>query len=144
MSSPSLERNSACSNLVSQPTSQLTLRGSSRGAARLAPAARSRRIRLMRQRAATLALPSPEVQICGPWAMLQPPKQASPILMCNQLHRSVTAALTGWLSWLEHCPTHQKFAGLIPDQGTYLVCGFHPRLGSIWRQLIDVEANSRR
>ena len=29
-----------------------------------------------------------------------------------------------WLSWLEHHPIHQKFAGSIPSQGVYLGCGF--------------------
>ena len=27
-----------------------------------------------------------------------------------------------WLSWLEHCPIHQKVGGSIPSQGTYLGC----------------------
>ena len=31
-----------------------------------------------------------------------------------------------WLSWLEHCPVNQKFAGLMPGQGTCLGCGFGP------------------
>ena len=35
-------------------------------------------------------------------------------------------ALAGWLSWLEHHPTHQKVVGLIPSQGTYLGCRFDP------------------
>ena len=35
---------------------------------------------------------------------------------------------TGWLSWLEHRPVHQKIAGLIPSQGIYLGCGFDPCL----------------
>ena len=25
-----------------------------------------------------------------------------------------------WLGWLDHCPIHQKVAGLIASQGTYL------------------------
>ncbi|KAF6074873.1 hypothetical protein HJG60_009296 [Phyllostomus discolor] len=29
-----------------------------------------------------------------------------------------------WLSWLEHCPIHQKTGGLIPGQGTRLGCAF--------------------
>ena len=29
-------------------------------------------------------------------------------------------------------PVHQKFAGSIPSQGTYLGRGFHPQLGHIW------------
>ena len=33
-------------------------------------------------------------------------------------------ALARLLSWLERCPVHQKVAGLIPSQGTYLGCGF--------------------
>ena len=27
--------------------------------------------------------------------------------------------LIGLLSWMEHCPVHQKAAGLIPSRGTY-------------------------
>ena len=29
-----------------------------------------------------------------------------------------------WLTWLEHCPVHQKVTGLIPGQGTYVGCRF--------------------
>ena len=29
-----------------------------------------------------------------------------------------------WLSRLEHCPMHQKFAGLIPSQGAYIQVQF--------------------
>lgn len=32
-----------------------------------------------------------------------------------------------WLSWLEHCPMHQKVTGSIPSQGKYLVCKINPR-----------------
>ena len=28
-----------------------------------------------------------------------------------------------WLSWLEYCPVHQKFAGSVPGQHTYVGCG---------------------
>ena len=38
-------------------------------------------------------------------------------------------ALAGWLSWLECRSVHQKVAGLIPAQGTYLGCRFVPQLG---------------
>ena len=38
-----------------------------------------------------------------------------------------TRALAGWLSWLEHHPVHQKVAGLIPEQGTFLDRGFDSR-----------------
>ena len=31
-------------------------------------------------------------------------------------------ALTGWPHWLEHHPVHQKGAGWIPGQDTYLGC----------------------
>ena len=34
-----------------------------------------------------------------------------------------------WLSSLEHCPVHQKFAVSIPGQGTYLGWGFNPWSG---------------
>ena len=38
----------------------------------------------------------------------------------------------GCLGWLEHCPVHQKAAGSILGQGTYLLrCGFHPWSGHI-------------
>ena len=41
-------------------------------------------------------------------------------------------ALVGWLNWLEHHPIHQKIAGLIPSQETYLGCVFDPMSGHIW------------
>ena len=34
--------------------------------------------------------------------------------------------------WLEHRPTHQKFAGKITTQGTYLGCGSDPKLRCVW------------
>ena len=34
--------------------------------------------------------------------------------------------------------TLKKVGGLIPGQGTYLGCGFSPRLGHLWGQPIDV------
>ena len=40
-------------------------------------------------------------------------------------------ALARSLSWLDHCPMHQKVVGLIPGQDTYLGCPCHPRLGHI-------------
>ena len=33
---------------------------------------------------------------------------------------------------MEHHPIHQKVAGLIPHQGTYLGCGFDPWSGHAW------------
>ena len=39
--------------------------------------------------------------------------------------KQVCMALAGWLSWLEHHPIHQKAAGLIPQQGSYLGCRSH-------------------
>ena len=36
-----------------------------------------------------------------------------------------------WLSWLEHCPIKQKLTSSVPDQGTYLGCGFGPWLESM-------------
>ena len=39
--------------------------------------------------------------------------------------------LAVWLSWLESHPVHQKAAGLIPSQGTYLGCRFDPRWGCV-------------
>ena len=38
----------------------------------------------------------------------------------------INIALAGWLSYLQHHPVRQKVAGLIPNQGTYLGCGFNP------------------
>ena len=46
-------------------------------------------------------------------------------------------ALAGWLSWLERRPVHQRIAGSIPRQGTYLGCGFDLLAGHLW------EATSR-
>ena len=46
--------------------------------------------------------------------------------------RNRAAALTGWLSWLGHCPINQKVSGLIPHQGTCLGCGFDSWSGHIW------------
>ena len=36
------------------------------------------------------------------------------------------------LSWLEHCPVHQKFAGSILYQGTHVGCRFSLWLGCVW------------
>lgn len=54
--------------------------------------------------------------------------------------RLVNIALAGWLSRLQHCPVHEKFAGLIPDQGTFLHCGVNPQSGEgvDERQLIHI------
>ena len=41
------------------------------------------------------------------------------------------SALAQWLSWLEHCPIHQKVAGSIPSQGTFLGCRSDPWSGHI-------------
>ena len=38
----------------------------------------------------------------------------------------------GCVSQLEHHPKHQKVAGLIPSQNTYLHCRFNPQLGCVW------------
>ena len=51
-------------------------------------------------------------------------------------------ALVRWLSWLEHYPIHQKDAGSIPSQGTYLACKFNPWLGAYERQLTNVSLSS--
>ena len=48
----------------------------------------------------------------------------------TKTHKNMDALLAGWLSWLEHCPIHQKVKGSFPSQGTYLCCGFNPQLGS--------------
>ena len=40
--------------------------------------------------------------------------------------------LAGWLKCLDRQPMHQKVAGSIPTQGTYLGCGFNPRSGCVW------------
>ena len=48
----------------------------------------------------------------------------------------------GQVTVLERCPVHQKVSGSIPDQGTYLGCGFNPppnpSQGAQGRQPIDV------
>lgn len=70
-----------------QPTHQpADARGQQRGSRKTGPSCPVKENTPDEQKVTALALPSPDVQICGPWAMLQPPKQASPILMCNQLH----------------------------------------------------------
>ena len=40
-------------------------------------------------------------------------------------------ALAWWPRWLECGPVHQKVAGSIPDQGTYLGCGCDPWVGCV-------------
>ena len=47
-------------------------------------------------------------------------------------HSKVPFALAGSLSCVECHPLHQKVAGLIPGQGTYLGCGFNPQSGCVW------------
>nr|KAF6360086.1 hypothetical protein mMyoMyo1_011044 [Myotis myotis] len=41
-----------------------------------------------------------------------------------ELQESNQLALAGWLTWLEHCPMHQKVEGSIPSQGRCLACRF--------------------
>ena len=43
-----------------------------------------------------------------------------------------------WLGGSVGWSAHQKVAGSIPGQCIYLGCGFDPRSGHIWRQLIGV------
>ena len=43
--------------------------------------------------------------------------------------KTTNGALARWLSWLEHPPVHQKVAGSIPRQGTYLGGRFDPQSG---------------
>ena len=38
----------------------------------------------------------------------------------------------GWLSWLDLHSIHQRVAGFIPSQDTYIDCGFSPPLGCLW------------
>ena len=42
----------------------------------------------------------------------------------ESLHSNRKIALARRLSWLEHHPVHQRVAGSIPSQGTYLRSGF--------------------
>ena len=35
-----------------------------------------------------------------------------------KISKYTSQALARWLSWLEHCPIHQKVADSIPGQGT--------------------------
>ena len=37
-------------------------------------------------------------------------------LFPNGMHKEKPLTLAGCLSWLEHCPVHQKVAGSIPSQ----------------------------
>ena len=43
----------------------------------------------------------------------------------------MSLALARLFSWLERHPIHQKAAGSISSQGTYLGCGFDPWSGHI-------------
>ena len=45
---------------------------------------------------------------------------------------AVKNGLEPWPSCLEHCHVNRKVTGSIPGQGTYLGCGFDPRLGCMW------------
>ena len=45
------------------------------------------------------------------------------IFKCLKMH---IRALAGWVSWLEHCPVHQKVVGSIPSQDIYPGCRFDP------------------
>ena len=47
----------------------------------------------------------------------------------DNVKRNNICVLAGWLSWLERHPVHQRVAGLIPSQCTYLGCGFNHWLG---------------
>ena len=69
---------------------------------------------------------SPESSLFRPGQ--QQPHPSQPTDACA---RTVTAALAGWLSRLDHHPVHQKVAGSIPGQGTDLGCGFNPWSGHI-------------
>ena len=41
-------------------------------------------------------------------------------------------ALARWHGGWECCPIHQKVAGSISGQGTYVGCGFNPQFGHVW------------
>ena len=56
----------------------------------------------------------------------------NPELECVQHIQRTARALARWLSWLEHCPIHQKVVGSIFGQGTYLDYGYSPWLGCVW------------
>ena len=45
--------------------------------------------------------------------------------------------LVRWLSWLGHCPIHQKAVSSIPSQGTCLSCRFDHCYGAYRRQPND-------
>ena len=44
--------------------------------------------------------------------------------MWQRFLKALKTALAWWLSLLEYSPLHQKAAGSIPGQGTYLSCRF--------------------
>ena len=61
--------------------------------------------------------------------------------MCKRLKQyfnNGSRALAGVAQWTEAWPVNQKVAGLIPSQGTCLVCGPGPQLGECEKQLTDV------
>ena len=68
-----------------------------------------------------------------PWASFLP--CGGLIIALSQQSLSLTIksspAPVGLLSWLEHHPVHQRVAGLIPGQDTYLGCRFNPHSGCI-------------
>ena len=49
----------------------------------------------------------------------------------NNNEKNGIPALAGELSWVKHCPIHQKVFSLIHIQGTYLSCGFYPGSGRV-------------
>ena len=54
------------------------------------------------------------------------------------VYGNMELTLVEWLSWFKRYPIYQKVVGFIPSQGTYLGCGFNPRLGLYGRQPIKV------
>ena len=56
---------------------------------------------------------------------LQTPFSLNAYLMIFTL-KSANPTLAGRLRWLQFRPAHQKVAGSIPGQGTYLGYGFDP------------------
>ena len=49
--------------------------------------------------------------------------------MNGWMNKNDGITLARGLSWLGHRPVHRKATGMIPCQGTYLGCGFHPWSG---------------
>ena len=55
-------------------------------------------------------------------------------MMLHQKGQDDLMALAGVAQWVECGPTNQRIAGLVPSQGTCLVCGPGPQMRVCKRQ----------